>query len=52
LNLASVLIKKIIIDNDADTWASLQKHYLPEEFSKVHSVIESHVDQFSTLPSF
>lgn len=52
MNLASVLIKKIIIDNDVDTWASLQKHYLPEEFSKVHLVIESHVDQFSTLPSF
>jgi len=52
LNLASVLIKKIIIDNDVDTWASLQKHYLPEEFSKIHSVIENHVDQFSSLPSF
>ena len=52
MNLASVLIKKIIIDNDVDTWASLQKHYLPEEFSKIHSVIENHVDQFSSLPSF
>jgi hypothetical protein len=52
LNLASVLIKKIIADRDVDTWASLQKHYLPEEFSRVHSVIESHVDEFSTLPSF
>lgn len=52
MNLAGILIKKIIVDNDADTWASLQKHYLPEEFSRIYSVIESHVDEFSSLPSF
>ncbi len=52
MNLASVLIKKIITDKDVDTWSSLQKHYLPEEFNRVYSVIENHVEEFSTLPNF
>lgn len=52
MNLASVLLKKIIADNDVDAWASLRGDYLPEDYSKIFSAIESHVDEYSSLPSF
>jgi archaellum biogenesis ATPase FlaH len=52
LNLASILFKKIIAENDVDAWAGLQKHYLTKEYSKIHSVIENHYSTYSTIPSF
>lgn len=52
MNLASVLIKKIISENDVDAWADLHKHYLAEEYSKIYDVISHHFTEYSAIPSF
>jgi hypothetical protein len=52
MNLASVLIRKIIADHDVDVWTNLQKHYLSEEYARIHDVIETHFSKYASLPSF
>jgi len=52
LNLASVLIRKILKDSDGDTWGAFHRHYLPKEYHKVHDLIEKHSTLYGTLPTF
>lgn len=51
MNLASALFKRILEEEDFDTWASLKKHYLPSEYQVVYDVINKHIDQYHSLPS-
>lgn len=52
MSLASALLKKIIEEKDLDTWSNLRKSYLPLEFQKIHTIVESHVDRYYELPTF
>jgi KaiC/GvpD/RAD55 family RecA-like ATPase len=51
LNLASALFKRILEEEDFDTWAGLKKHYLPGEYQVIYEVIDKHIDQYHALPS-
>lgn len=52
MNLASVLIKKILEDSDVETWSVFHRYYLPKEYQKIHDLISKHVSQYNTLPNF
>lgn len=51
MNLPSALIKKVLEEEDFDTWCNIRKHYLPSEYHKIYSIVEKHVDKYGKLPS-
>lgn len=51
MNLASALFKRILEEEDFDTWSSLRRHYLPSEYLVVYDAIEKHIDNYHELPS-
>lgn len=52
MNITSILLKKVILEGDSDTWAKLQQHYLPTEHQKIYQVINSYFEAHKGLPSF
>jgi replicative DNA helicase len=52
LNLASILIKKILVDSDVSTWGAFYRHYLPKEYHRLHDFIAKHVELYNELPTF
>ena len=52
MNIASALIKQIIVQKDLDTWSNLKENYLPGEYQPVFSALQKHVDNYSNLPDF
>jgi replicative DNA helicase len=52
LNIASALLKQIIVQKDLDTWANLKEHYLPGDFQSVFKILDKHIDQYQDLPQF
>jgi hypothetical protein len=52
LNVTSILLKKILLEADSETWVSIRKHYLSAEYHTVYSVINKHFEEIGGLPSF
>ena len=52
MNIASALIKQVLTLQDFETWTSVRKDYLPNEYHTIFSVIDKHCDKFHTLPTF
>lgn len=52
MNIASALIKQIIMLQDSDTWSYLRKHYLPNEYHTIFSIIDGHSQKYHTVPTF
>jgi len=52
LNIASALLKQIIVQKDLDTWANLKEHYLPGDFQSIFKVLDKHIEQYQDLPQF
>jgi hypothetical protein len=52
LNVTSILLKKIILEADSETWVRIRKHYLPAEYHTVYSVVNKHFEEVGGLPSF
>lgn len=52
MSLGTALLNKIIEEQNLDTWANLKKSYLPQELHKIHSIIETYVDNHHRLPKF
>lgn len=52
MNLSSILLKSIIVNNDIETWAECEKHYFPPEYAQIWNVLHKYVEEHSTLPSF
>ena len=52
MNVTSILLKKIILEADSETWVSIRKHYLSAEYQTVYSVINKHFEEIGHLPSF
>jgi len=52
LNIASALIKQIIVQKDLDTWAKLKEHYLPGEYQPIFRILDKHIDNYQDLPKF
>ena len=50
-NLASALFKRILEEEDFDTWSSLRRHYLPSEYFVVYDAIDKQVDSYHKLPT-
>ena len=52
MNLASALIKQIIVHEDVETWSALKENYLPGEFQPLFRIVDKHLDNYRSLPSF
>jgi replicative DNA helicase len=52
LNITSILLKKVILEGDSETWSRIRKHYLPLEYHPIYKVINSYFEENSGLPSF
>jgi replicative DNA helicase len=52
LNLASALLKKVIVTDDLATWALIEAHYFPPEYQKLYKAIDKHLSSYNELPSF
>ena len=52
MNIASALLKQLVIQKDLDTWSQLKDIYLPSEYRGIFAVLEKHVDNYQTLPTF
>ena len=51
MNIASALIKQVLVLQDFETWTSVRKDYLPNEFHTLFGVIDKHADKFHKLPT-
>ena len=52
MNIASALLKQIIVQKDLDTWAKLKEHYLPGEYQSIFRILDKHIDNYQDLPKF
>jgi hypothetical protein len=52
LNLTSALLKQIISQEDFESWGNLRINYLSAEYQSLHKVMDTHIKNFSKLPSF
>lgn len=51
MNVASALIKQVLLLQDFETWSYLRKHYLPSEYQTLFSIIDKHCDNYHKLPT-
>jgi hypothetical protein len=52
MNIASALLKQLIVHKDLDTWSQLKEVYLPTEYRGIFNILEKHIDQYQSLPTF
>lgn len=52
MNLASALIKQILVFSDIDTWSNLRQNYLTAEYHSIFSSITKFLDSYDKLPTF
>lgn len=52
MNIASALLKQIIVQKDLDTWSKLKEHYLPGEYQPIFRILDKHIDNYQDLPKF
>ena len=52
MNIASALLKQIIVQKDLDTWSKLKEHYLPGEYQPMFRILDKHIDTYQDLPKF
>jgi len=52
VNIASALLKQIIVQKDLDTWSKLKEHYLPGEYQSIFRILDKHIDNYQDLPQF
>ena len=52
LNLASALLKQVILLQDFETWSNIRKDYLPLQYHTIFSQIEKHSSKYHKLPTF
>ena len=45
-------MKQIIIQEDFESWGSLRENYLSAEYQSLYKVIDSHIKNFNSLPTF
>ena len=52
MNIASALLKQLVYQQDLDTWAQVKEIYLPNEYRGIFNILEKHVDNYQSLPTF
>jgi len=45
-------LKQIITQEDFDTWGNLRVNYLSAEYQSLHRIMDTHIKNFSSLPTF
>ena len=45
-------MKQIITQEDFDTWGNLRVNYLSAEYQSLHRIMDTHIKNFSSLPTF
>lgn len=51
MNITSALLKRVLEQQDFETWAGVRKHYLPSEYHTIFNVIDAHCEHFHIMPS-
>lgn len=51
MNLTSALFKRILEEEDFDTWSNLRRHYLSAEFYIIYDLIDKHITNYHKLPN-
>jgi replicative DNA helicase len=51
LNIASALIKQVLVLQDFETWSMTHKHYLPIEYHTLYKMIDGHCESFHKMPT-
>ncbi len=52
MNLASALIKQVLVLQDFETWSNVRRDYLPSQYHTIFSQIEKHASKYHKLPTF
>ena len=52
MNIASALIKQVVVLHDSETWSYVRKNYLPSQYHRLYDEIDRHLEQYHELPSF
>lgn len=52
MNLASALLKQVLVEKDFESWGNLRKHYLTSEYHTLYTIINKHFESNHELPSF
>lgn len=52
MNIASALLKQILVLQDFEAWTLLHKHYLPTEYHTLHKIVSKHTEKYHKLPTF
>ena len=52
MNIASALLKQIIVQKDLDTWSRLKEHYLPGEYQSIFRILDKHIETYQDLHQF
>lgn len=51
MNIASALLKQVLVCQDFDTWTQTHKRYLPSEYHSLYNVVEKHCEKFHKMPT-
>ena len=51
MNIASALIKQVLVLQDFETWSMTHKHYLPIEYHTLYKMIDGHCESFHKMPT-
>ena len=51
MNIASALLKQIIVEKDFDTWSKTKEYYLPSEYQAIYRALNKHVDLYQDIPT-
>ena len=51
MNIASALIKQVLVLQDFQTWSVTHKQYLPSEYHSLYKVIDKHCEKFHKMPT-
>ena len=52
MNIASALLKQVLVLQDFETWSCIRQDYLPNEYHTLFKVVDKHCESFHALPSF
>ena len=51
MQIASALIKQVLVLQDFETWSITHKHYLPPEYHSLYTIIDNHCENFHKMPT-
>lgn len=51
MNIASALIKQVLVLQDFETWSMTHKHYLSSEYHSLYAIIDNHCEKYHKIPT-